>query len=48
MILCLKITKIYWTLLDPLNIAARYPEQIEKSLQHCLEDRCKVILTETE
>lgn len=34
--------------LDPLNIAARYPEQIEKLTATLSEDRCKVILTETE
>ncbi|MFA7636415.1 MAG: HEPN domain-containing protein [Monoglobales bacterium] len=34
--------------LDPLNIATRYPEQIEKLAATLSEDRCKTIFAETE
>ncbi len=34
--------------LDPLNIATRYPEQIEKLTSMLSEDRCKSIFSETE
>ncbi len=35
-------------ILDPLNIAARYPEQRDKLVATLTQDRCKAILEETE
>ncbi|WP_312815964.1 HEPN domain-containing protein [Sedimentibacter sp.] len=34
--------------LDPLNVAARYPEQKDKLAVTLTQDRCKAILEETE